>query len=132
MSSEYLPGMHNDASGKGRTTMLKIGTNAKTTTTPHWRHGDVMVAAVEALPEGAQALPTKVLAYGEVTGHSHRIEDPRSADVYELNGVRYVRVTAESARLVHEEHKPIVLPRGIYRFWHQREYTPTAIVRVID
>lgn len=99
---------------------------------PLYRHGDVIVAAVADLPQNATVLPTKVLAHGEVTGHTHRIEDPRTAEVYEHKGLRYVRVTAESARLIHEEHKPITLPRGVYRFWHQREYTPTAIVRVVD
>ena len=99
---------------------------------PVYRHGDVIVAAAPSLPEGAIALPTKILAHGEVTGHTHRIEDPATADVYDLDGVRFVRVTAATARLVHEEHGPITLPRGVYRFWHQREYTPTAIVRVVD
>lgn len=99
---------------------------------PMWRHGDILVAAADAIPEGATALPTRVLALGEVTGHSHRIEDPRTADVFEWRGVRYIRVNAPSARLVHEEHGPIVLPQGVYRTWHQREYTPGAIRRVID
>ena len=97
-----------------------------------WRHGDIMVAAVSEVPGEAAPQPTKVLALGEVTGHSHRIEDPDTADIYEYRGVRYLRVTALAARLVHEEHKPITLPRGSYRFWHQREYTPGAIRRVID
>jgi len=97
-----------------------------------WRHGDIMVAAVPALPEGAFLLPSRVLVYGQATGHSHRIEDPGTADLYERNGVRYVHVHAREARLIHEEHRTIVLPQGVYRFWHQREYTPNAIVRVVD
>jgi hypothetical protein len=104
----------------------------KTTTVPMWRHGDIMVAACEAIPAGATELPTLTLALGEVTGHSHRIEDPRTANVFEWRGVRYIQVTADAARLIHEEHGPIVLPRGTYRSWHQREYTPGAIRRVID
>ena len=107
-------------------------TPSAVSSTPMWRHGDVMIAAIPALPDETILLPTKVLSYGEVTGHSHRIEDPKTAEVYEGNGLRYVRVTAREARLIHEEHLPIVLPQGAYRFWHQREYTPTAIVRVVD
>jgi len=99
---------------------------------PMWRHGDIMIAAVESVPEAAHVLPTVTLALGEVTGHSHRIEDPRAAEMLEFRGVRYLRVTAESARLIHEEHHTIVLPRGTYTVWHQREYTPGAIRRVID
>lgn len=104
----------------------------QSTRRPMWRHGDIMVAAAETVPAEARVLPTVTLALGEVTGHSHRIEDPASAQVLEYRGVRYLKITAESARLIHEEHHPIVLPRGIYTFWHQREYTPGAIRRVVD
>ncbi len=102
------------------------------TPAPMYRHGDIMVAAVSQIPEGALPLAHRTLALGEVTGHSHRIEDPDTAEVLQYRGVRYIRVTAEQARLVHEEHHPIILPRGTYRCWHQREYTPTAVRRVID
>jgi len=97
-----------------------------------WRHGDVMIAAVNEIPEQAQLKPTAVLALGELTGHSHRIEDAKTAEILDLNGKMFVRVTAEQARVVHQEHKPIVLPRGTYRYWFQREYTPQAIRRIID
>lgn len=97
-----------------------------------WRHGDVMIAAVEAIPEEAEFKPTSVLALGELTGHSHRIEDAKSAEIYALGERMFVRVTADQARVVHQEHKPIVLPRGNYRFWFQREYTPQAIRRIVD
>src|SRR5689334_22017808 len=97
-----------------------------------WRHGDVLIATIPALPSGAQKRGSLVLAYGEVTGHSHRIEMPGSAEVWEIDGMLYVNVMAESARVVHEEHKPISLPRGFYRVWQQREYTPQEIRRIVD
>jgi hypothetical protein len=103
------------------------------TATQLYRHGDILVGATAVLPEDATARPgATVLAWGEVTGHSHRIEDPRTATLYEHSGIGYLQVTAPNARLIHEEHGPITLPRGTYRFWHQREYTPQAIRRVID
>ncbi|WP_309710862.1 hypothetical protein [Armatimonas sp.] len=99
----------------------------------HWRHGDIMIGALEKLPERVLLRNgAPVLAWGEVTGHSHRIEDPKAAVFYTRGQDGYFEVVAESARLVHEEHGPIVLPRGLYRFWHQREYTPGAIRRVVD
>jgi hypothetical protein len=97
-----------------------------------WRHGDVLIAVTDDVPAGAAKKPHVVLAEGELTGHSHRIEDPQAAEVWEHGGVRYLRITAESARLIHQEHAPITLPRGTYRVWQQREYTPEAIRRVID
>lgn len=97
-----------------------------------WRHGDILVAAVGEIPGPALRQQTTVIAWGEATGHRHRIEDPDTADLYEYRGVIYVRVTVEAARLVHEEHHPITLPRGLYRCWHQREYAPDKIRRVVD
>ena len=97
-----------------------------------WRHGDVLIAAVAGIPQGAKERPDVILARGETTGHMHRVEVPATAELWECKGQLYMKVIAESARLVHEEHNPIVIPRGIYRVWKQREYTPTKIVPVRD
>ena len=97
-----------------------------------WRHGDVLIAQVQALPAGATRLPHCVLAEGELTGHCHRVEGPGVAELLAAGTERFLRVTAASARVVHEEHRAITLPRGLYRVWQQREYTPQAIVTVRD
>jgi len=97
-----------------------------------WRHGDILIAGVEGIPADAERKPTAVLAWGELTGHSHRIDDPNTAEIWESHGNMFIRVLAPEARLVHQEHKPITLPRGDYRFWYQREYTPQTIRKVVD
>lgn len=97
-----------------------------------WRHGDVLIAPVSSIPAEAQKRTTPVLAYGEVTGHSHRLAEPNAAEYWEYDGIIFMQIVAESATLVHEEHQPIMLPQGIYRVWQQREYTPQEIRRVVD
>jgi hypothetical protein len=97
-----------------------------------YRHGDVMIAAVESVPADALRRPSAVLARGEATGHSHRIAEPGVVDLYDFDGVGYLTVRADSATLVHDEHKAITLPRGNYRFWIQREYSPKEIRRIVD
>lgn len=97
-----------------------------------WRHGDVLIAAVNNVPRGAKKLPTNVLAHGEITGHSHRIEEPGTVEVWQDGDSLFMKVLVECAAVVHEEHKRIIIPRGTYRVWQQREYTPQAIVRVSD
>jgi hypothetical protein len=97
-----------------------------------YRHGDVIIAPVSAIPADAVRRPAVVLARGEATGHSHRIAEARTAELFDHGGVGYLRVTADEARLVHDEHHPIALPKGIFRFWMQREYTPKEIRRIID
>jgi hypothetical protein len=97
-----------------------------------WRHGDVLVAVAENIPEGAKPRPGATLAYGEITGHSHRIAEPNAVELFDHQGTMFMRVVAPQATLVHEEHQPIVFPQGTYRVWMQREYTPGSIRRVID
>ena len=98
-----------------------------------WRHGDVLVATLdEPIPTEAVLQPHTTLAKGEITGHSHRIAEPQTARLWEWSGTLFLEVLAETATLIHEEHKPITLPQGTYKVWMQREYSPAQILRVID
>jgi hypothetical protein len=97
-----------------------------------WRHGDVLIAPARSLPAGAKKRTTAVLVRGELTGHSHRLAEPETAELWEHDGVLFLKVVADSARVIHEEHRTITLSRGLYRIWQQREYTPQAIRRVTD
>jgi hypothetical protein len=97
-----------------------------------WRQGDVLISAVDAIPRGAASRPNCVLAEGELTGHSHRIDQPGAAELLEYEGMQYVRVLAREAKVVHQEHGPITLPQGLYAVWQQREYTPQSIRPVTD
>jgi hypothetical protein len=97
-----------------------------------WRHGDVMIATVDSLPATAKLRPDVILARGEITGHMHRVESASTAELWELDGQVYIKVVADTARIVHEEHKPVTLPRGLYRVWQQREYTPQKVRPVYD
>jgi hypothetical protein len=97
-----------------------------------YRHGDVLVLQVPALPEAALKKTHLTLAEGELTGHSHRIAESDSAELWEHQSDRFLRVIGPSATLIHEEHGPITLTPGIYRVWRQREYSPNEIRTVRD
>jgi hypothetical protein len=97
-----------------------------------WRHGDVLIASVTDLPAKARASDSAILVHGELTGHSHRIQDLSTAKLYEHNDDLFLSVNAVTATIVHEEHAAIALPTGVYRVWQQREYAPGAIRRVVD
>jgi hypothetical protein len=97
-----------------------------------WRHGDVLIAAVRSMPSGARPRPGSVLVHGELTGHSHRLADPQGARLWEGGGSLWLEVTAPAATIVHQEHRPLTLPRGLYRVWTQREYAPGQVRRVVD
>ena len=97
-----------------------------------WRQGDVLIAVHQEVPANAKLREGGLLVEGEITGHSHRVEVPSTAEVRELDGQLYIKVVAKIARIVHEEHKPIELPFGLYRIWRQREYTPGRVRSVQD
>ena len=97
-----------------------------------WRQGDVYVQRVEKIPAGAKPKKGATLAEGEATGHAHKAADPSDIRLFEKGGVLYLEVLSEEAEIVHEEHKTIRLPKGEYRAWQQREYTPTRIRTVRD
>ena len=93
----------------------------------HFRQGDVLLVAVEAVPAGAtpeRRTGRIVLAEGEVTGHVHAVAEP-DARTFTHDGQRYL-LTRSIATLVHEEHAPIEVPEGSWRVVIQREYEPPA------
>ena len=80
-----------------------------------WRHGDVLVASADAVPDEARPLGTSILAHGEVTGHAHRLERAQTGRLWSVGETIFLQVVEKRARLVHEEHAPIELPQGIVR-----------------
>lgn len=97
-----------------------------------FRHGDVLIESVADLPATREKLPHTILAYGEVTGHCHRIKETDTADLYSTVEGLFLHVRAAEASVIHEEHAPVRLTSGFYRVWRQREYTPKAIQVVRD
>jgi hypothetical protein len=93
-------------------------------------HGDVIIQRVEAVPENFSAMevePNSCLAYGELTGHAHKLFGTPGVDfdvrVNPTTKERHLRVVNPVA-LRHQEHSPIVLPPGDYKIDIQREYDP--------
>ncbi|MBD2523521.1 hypothetical protein [Nostoc sp. FACHB-133] len=97
-----------------------------------YRHGDVLIRHIASLPVGAQKRVGATLAYGEITGHSHRIQQFHAVQLWVHGSDLFLEVKEPSATLVHEEHRAIELPKGLYRVWRQREYRPDAYVEVVD
>ena|SRR5258708_3718605 len=97
-----------------------------------WRQGDVYLIATPDLPVAGRLEHRPVLAEGEATGHAHRLEDPSSGHVFSIGRDLFLEVVADSATIIHEEHRAVTLPRGGYAVRIQREYSPEEIRRVVD
>jgi hypothetical protein len=101
------------------------------------RQGDVGIFPIATLPMNAKRQdlprPDLVLAYGEVTGHAHRILAPHKVSMWHAGEQRYIVVEGDAAgkgaTLTHEEHGPQVLEPGVYQVKIQREYTLGGEIR---
>ncbi len=75
-----------------------------------YRQGDLLLKQVTNLPKTAKKLDTLIVLRGEATGHAHRLE---AGQIFSDDGLFYLAL-AKKSRLVHEEHSPISLPKGLY------------------
>jgi hypothetical protein len=97
-----------------------------------YRHGDVLLKSIATIPKNAQKHQGVILAHGEVTGHSHRLQPSDAVQLWVDGNELFLEVKPTGATLIHEEHRTIQLPSGLYRVWRQREYRPDAYVEVED
>lgn len=105
--------------------------------TKTYRQGDVLITAIDEVPEGLRPVPKDkgrtILAYGEATGHAHSVigdVELLESDIAEMEE-RFLRVEQE-CQVVHDEHDTIKLPAGDYVVKRQREYSPEEIRTVAD
>jgi len=86
-----------------------------------YQQGDVLFYRIEKTPTGGRAKTDGVIAEGEATGHHHAVVNTDGVELVEVDGTLYLKAGAE-ATVKHEEHKPVVLPKGNYRIGIVREY----------
>lgn len=99
------------------------------------RHGDIFLVRVDRLPVGVRQVPRTedsiVLAYGEATGHAHRLTGDVLEYVHEGTGRRYVSASSP-APLRHEEHGFLPVLPAVYEVRQQRTYQYGEERRVVD
>ncbi len=85
------------------------------------RQGDLLLTAIDQLPDGLTLRPDNVIVRGEATGHAHRLQEGRVWE--DAQGHLFLEVLIPT-QVVHQEHHPIALNVGCYRVTRQREYVP--------
>lgn len=90
------------------------------------QQGDVLILKVDDMPKGLKPVQASargfVIAEGEVTGHAHTLAaDAVEAMFVDDAGVIYAQLKKQ-VDLVHEEHGPVTLDPGIYRFGGVQEF----------
>ncbi|MGO9547013.1 MAG: hypothetical protein ACLPPF_19745 [Rhodomicrobium sp.] len=110
-----------------------------------YAQGDLLIERVADIPvSGTPVDPgpdgAAVLAEGEMTGHRHAIydritmfrDDGLAHDIPNGLYVGHVRVDGPCARIQHDEHDAVTLPKGTYRVRRQRELEPKDARIVAD
>jgi hypothetical protein len=106
--------------------------------------GDLLIERVDAnVLTGVIVEPDRgvtVLAEGEATGHRHAIydavimfrDDSLAREIPSDLYAGHLQVQAAFARVEHDEHDTITLPRGTYRVTRQRELQPKDAELIAD
>ncbi|MEO1653187.1 MAG: hypothetical protein AAFU64_06560 [Bacteroidota bacterium] len=102
-----------------------------------FRHGDVILFKLrenEGISEPQKPVQQIILAWGEVTGHAHRLQGDLLMLDQENSEEEFLFRVRQKARLSHEEHETIVLEPGLYLKVNQVEYDPfqDLIVKIRD
>lgn len=97
-----------------------------------YRQGDLLFVETVEKGKPQRIIKDGVLAYGEATGHAHRLEVSDKAKVF-VDEMNQMLIEAEApAKVAHEEHETLTLPKGTYKVVHQREWSPEEIRPVQD
>lgn len=104
-----------------------------------YRQGDLLIVQMtnrdEFRTRFAVEVEDRILAYGEATGHAHRIEEGADVTVWAPSPNQHTGLVIDARkrfRIRHEEHAPLDLPSGLYRVVRQREFDGTQSRMVSD
>lgn len=93
------------------------------------RQGDVLLKKIDKKPEAFyKERENGIVAYGEVTGHAHRISNGLVLDYVD----RLIVDAFSGAKITHDEHDAVDLDEGVYEVIIQREFTAGDVQRVLD
>ena len=93
------------------------------------RQGDILFTKVDSAPKQQNIVVKNIVAYGEATGHCHKLE----GGILYLDEKNEMFVISEGgAHVLHEEHNRINLEEGVWKVTRQAEYQPSGWREVVD
>jgi len=106
-----------------------------------YRHGDLLITQINAIPEDTVQIHEKIIAEGEISGHKHKLVG--SAQVHirpsflndPINDNSEIWFNAfDEIKIIHEEHKTLEIPKGVYKVTKEQQFDPFEhlIQEVID
>lgn len=93
-----------------------------------FRQGDILfIEETNENKEGLELCKDKIVAHGEITGHHHSFSSDSQVLLYKKSGMEnpeLMEIQQDNAVLSHQEHLPLVIPKGLYRIKREQEYNP--------
>ena len=126
-----------------------------------YRHGDLLITKINAIPTLTFPIPKQknrnfptgnIIAEGEISGHKHQligdgqvfvgmhyVNRPRHPTtaflMHSINDIDELYFKADGdLEIVHEEHKTLEIPKGVYKVTKDRPFDPFKQItkRVVD
>jgi hypothetical protein len=85
-----------------------------------FRQGDLLFVEINSRNAYLKENKEKIIICSSVTGNKHEVKNGILYGGFEQFSEACVESNGETA-IVHNEHKPIILPKGLYRVVRQRE-----------
>jgi hypothetical protein len=99
-----------------------------------YRQGDLLFIKVDKKPKELSRIYTNIIARGEATGHAHTLIGGELYHYWdsEANEERMFIIIDSMGKVIHEEHKPIILEKGYWIVIRQKEYSPRGPEYVLE
>ena len=106
-----------------------------------YRHGDLLITKINAIPEDTVQISDKIIAEGEISGHKHEIFGSAQVNIRPSFIGRQINENSEvwfnafdEIKLKHEEHKTLEIPKGVYKVTKEQQFDPfkELVMDVID
>jgi hypothetical protein len=88
-----------------------------------YRHGDLGITPTKEIPKGLKKIYSGkefILAYGEATGHHHKLVADKVEIFMDNSGKMYFKT--DGGELTHQEHKTIKIDKGCYFVNRENEF----------
>ena len=96
-----------------------------------YRHGDLLITKINAIPEDTVQINDKIIAEGEISGHKHKIFGSAQVHIRPSFIDRPINENSEvwfnafdEIKLGHEEHKTLEIPKGVYKVTKEQQFDP--------
>lgn len=92
-----------------------------------YRQGDLLFLKVNSIPKTAKIVKSGVILHSDTTQHEHKLV---GGVLLKTKDLQYARISKKGS-ILHEEHKLILLSKGLWEIRRQREYAGKDMTKIV-